>query len=41
MTKACCGPYKKPWGTGQLNAAVALQIEKTGTIAPVARLKEQ
>ena len=40
MTKACWRPYKKPWGTDQLNAAAALQIEKTGTIVPDARLEE-
>ena len=26
MKKVCWGPYKKPWGTDQLNAAAALQI---------------
>ena len=31
MTKARWEPYKKPLGTDQLNAAAALQIEKTGT----------
>ena len=40
MTKARWRPYKKPWGTDQLNAAAALQIEKTGTIVPDARLEE-
>ena len=40
MTKARWRPYKKPWGTDQLNAAAALQIEKTGTIVPDARLRE-
>ena len=40
MTKARWRPYKKPWGIGQLNEAAALQIEKTGTTVPDARLKE-
>ena len=40
QTEAHLGPYEKPRGTGQLNAAAALQIEKTSAIVPVARLKE-
>ena len=40
ITEAHWRSYKKIWGTEQLNAAAALQIEKTGTIVPVARLKE-
>ena len=40
MTKARWRPYTKPWDTDQLNAAAALQIEKTGTIVPDARLEE-
>ena len=40
IAKAHRRPYKKPWGTDQLNAAAALQIEKTGTIVPDAWLKE-
>ena len=40
MTKARWRPHKKPWGTDQLNAAAALQIEKTGKVSPDAGLKE-
>ena len=40
QTEAHWRPYKKPWGTDQLNAAAALQIEKAGTIVPDARLEE-
>ena len=33
-------PYKERWGTGKLNAAAALQIERTSATVPVARLRE-